>query len=362
MTVFRRKDGRWVARVNVGGRRKDFYGRTAQEARQKATDYLRRLGLRPIPQPGKRTLKDLLEAYLATSDLRPRTVKDYEDVARLYLGPILGVRLADLEPVHVLLVLEPLRGRPRSALKTFRILHRLLNYAVRLGYLTENPCDRVDPPKYAPTRRRLWNVEELGLFLAASRDHRLHPLFLLLATTGLRIGEALALRWSDLDLEAGMVHVRRNLQRIRGRWIEQPPKTRAGGRTVVLPPQAVGVLRHHRVRSIEAALREGRSWSEEAWAFCGLDGGPLYEQTVISAMKAIARRAGLPLEAAHPHALRHAHASILLSQGVGLANVSRRLGHASAAVTAAVYSHAVREDRELATLVERTLRLGEEVR
>ncbi len=355
MTVFCRKDGRWVARVTVGGRRKDLYGRTEKEARQLATDYLRRLGLRPIPQPGKRTLKDLLEVYLQTADLRPRTRHDYEDVARRYLQPVLGVRLADLAPEHILVVLEPLRGKPRTALKAYRVLHRLLACAVRLGYLADSPADRLEPPKYAPPERRVWSATEVSRFLEAGKDHHLYPLFLLLATTGLRLGEALALRWSDLDFEAGVVHVRRSLQRIRGRWVEQPPKTRAGGRTVALPPQAVVVFKHHRRRCIEAALREGRSWSEEGLVFCTSQGEPVYGQTVVTAMKATARRAGLPLEGAHPHALRHAHASILLSQGVGLADVSRRLGHASTAITASVYSHAVRPDRELADLAGKVL-------
>ncbi len=150
MTVFCRKDGRWVARVTVGGRRKDLYGRTEKEARQLATDYLRRLGLRPIPQPGERTVGDVLRTFLASSDLRPKTRAEYEAVARRYFRPVLGVRLSDLEPAHVLMVLEPLRNRPRTAQVTFRLLHRLCGYAVRLGYLLENPCDRLEPPKYTP--------------------------------------------------------------------------------------------------------------------------------------------------------------------------------------------------------------------
>ncbi|MDR7400471.1 MAG: site-specific integrase, partial [Armatimonadota bacterium] len=233
-----------------------------------------------------------------------------------------------------------------------RLLHRTMRYAVQLGYLADNPLDRMTPPRYRPPRRQPWTPEEASRFLEAARSHPLGPLFLLLATTGLRVSEALALRWSDVDLTAGTVSVERSVHRVRGQWVYTPPKTQAGQRSVALPQQAVAALRALRRAAVEEALRRGAGFSEEALVF-HQDGQPLHHRRVLRAMQGIARRAGV--RPSSPHQLRHLHASALLSQGAGLAEVARRLGHASPAVTASVYSHALRSDRELADLAGRVL-------
>ena len=353
MTVFQRRDGRWQATVCVLGRRKTFYGRTEAQARRRAEEFLRRLGTRPLPNPGRRTVQDVLKTLLRTADLRPRTRADYEDTARRYLGPLMRTRLTHLEPLAVLGVLEGLPAR--TALKAYRLLHRVLGYAVQLGYLADNPMDRIAPPRYQPHRKQPWTPEEASRFLQAASSHPLGPLFLLLATTGLRVSEALALRWCALDLAAGLLRVERSVHRVRRAWVFTPPKTRAGQRTVALPQQVVAALRALRRAAVEEALRTGSGFSEEALVF-NQDGQPLQHRKVWEAMRLIARQVGV--RPSSPHQLRHLHASALLSQGVGLAEVARRLGHASPAVTAAVYGHALREDRELAETGARFLGLG----
>ncbi len=353
MTVFQRKDGRWQATVSVLGRRKVFYGRTEVHARRRAEEFLRRLGTRTIANPGRRTVQDVLEAFLRSADLRPRTRADYEDTARRYLGPVLRRRLTHLEPLAVLGVLE---GLPtRTALKVYRLLHRVLGYAVQLGYLADNPLDRVTPPRYRPARRQPWTPEEASRFLRAASSHPLGPLFLLLATTGLRISEALALRWCDLDLASGTVTVERSMHRVRGEWVTTPPKTQAGARKVAIPRAVVATLRALRRTAVQEALRGGGGFSEEDLVFSRDGKRPLHHRRVLDAMHSIARRAAVT--PASPHQLRHLHASALLSQGAGLAEVARRLGHASPAVTVAVYSHALRPDRDLAERGAAFLRL-----
>ena len=356
MVVFRRKDGRWVARVTRAGRRKDFYGSTRAEARAKAEAFLRDLGGRPLPQPGQRTLQDLFQAFLETTDLRPRTRADYEAVVRRYLQPLMDRRLASIEALDLLHVLQPLRGRPRTAQLAFRVVHRVLGFAVRCGYLTSNPADRVDPPRYQARRRAVWTEAGLRAFLRAAEGHPLGPLFLLLAGTGLRWCEAAGLAWKDLDLEAGLVRVERSLHRVLGQWVTTPPKTASGARTISLPAQVVQALRRHRLRALEAALREGRPWSEEDLVFCSASGTPLHHRRALEALRKVCRRAGVPEVGLH--GLRHQHASLLIAQGVPLPDVARRLGHSGTFVTASVYSHALGKDREAAELVERLLAEG----
>jgi integrase len=354
MVIFRRKDGRWVARIERGGKRKDFYGKTRQEAKRKAEEYLRQLGDRPLPQPGQRTVQDLLQAFLASTDLKPRTRQDYEDTARRYLQSVLPRRIADLEPLDVLEVLQPLRDRPRTCLKVYRLLHRVLGFAVRCGYLATNPASAIEPPRYRrPQQQATWTPEQLAAFLRAVEGHRMGALFWTLATTGLRLSEALGLRWSDLDLRTGTLHVRQALHRVRGEWVTTEPKTRAGSRTVTLPPAAVAVLKQHRRQAVEEALRSGRGLEEDQLVFTTKLGRPLAHRHVQRVFRQLTKRAGLP--PVSPHGLRHLHASLLLAGGAPLPEVARRLGHSTPAVTAAIYSHALRSDQHLAEAVERAL-------
>jgi integrase len=356
MVVFRRKDGRWVARVTRGGKRKDFYGRTRRAAVEKAQAFLRALGTGPLPQPGRRTFQDLFEAFLLATDLRPRTRADYEEVARRHLGPLMGRRLAALEPLDLLEVLQPLRDRPRTCLKVYRVIHRVLGFAARCGYLADNPADRVEVPRYRPGRPEVWSADQVRAFCAALDGHPLRALFLLLLGGGLRWSEAAALRWCDLDPLTGCVHVRRSLHRVRGDWVETAPKTKAGLRTVTLPQEAAQALRQHRLRALETALREGRPWSEEGLVFCTEDGAPLHHRRVLEAFRKVCRRAGVPVVGLH--ALRHQHASLLIAQGVPLPDVAQRLGHTTPAVTASIYAHALAEDRRAAEVLENLLTKG----
>jgi len=356
VVVFRRKDGRWVARLTRAGKRKDFYGKTRKEATERASAYLRTIGARPLPTPGRLTLEDVFRAFLEATDLRPRTRADYEDVARRHLSQLLRRPLARLETLDVLDAITSVRGKPRTALKVYRLLHRVLGFAVRCGYLADNPTDRVTPPGYRPGRPEAWNPDQVRAFCAALDGHPLRALFLLLLGGGLRWSEVAALRWCDLDLQAGRVHVRRSLHRVRGDWVETAPKTRAGLRSVALPQEVVQALRQHRLRALEVALREGRPWSEEGLVFCSASGTPLHHRRALEALRRVCRRAGVPEVGLH--ALRHQHASLLFAQGVSLPDVARRLGHASPAVTAAIYAHALAEDRRLAEVLQKTLEGG----
>jgi integrase len=236
------------------------------------------------------------------------------------------------------------------------VAHRVLGFAARCGYLADNPADRVEVPRYQARRRAVWTASELRAFLRAAEGHPLEPLFLLLAGTGLRWSEAAALTWKDLDLEAGLVRVERSLHRVRGEWVTTPPKTAAGARTVSLPPQVVQALRRHRLRALEAALREGRPWSEEDLVFCSASGTPLHHRRALEALRKVCRRAGVPEVGLH--GLRHQHASLLIAQGVPLPDVARRLGHSGTFVTASTYAHSLREDSRVVQALEELLAEG----
>jgi integrase len=335
-TIYRRKDGRWEASIQAGGVRRSVYGRTRQEAAAKLEQLraqLRRSG--KLADPGGRTVADLLEAWLAvvSPGLKPRSVADYRKVVDRYILPALGqLKLAKLGPADLERFYAELKGRglKRAPSMAHAVLRRALGFAVRWGWLDANAAERVERPAYRPGTPPTWTPAQLKAFLEGTAGDDLWPLWVLLTTTGLRLSEALALRWADVDLGAGTVFVRGNIQRIGGRWVLSAPKTPAGLRLITLPALAVEALKRQRERTGRKELVFASAASE----------GPIHPTTAQHALKRACQRLGLP--ALTPHQLRHLHASLLLAERVPITAVAGRLGHSSPQVTAQIYAHVIR--------------------
>ena len=171
--------------------------------------------------------------------------------------------------------------------------------------------------------------------LAGSAGDRLGSLFAVAIATGMRQGELFGLRWSDVDLDAGMLAVRHTLRRSTRDLAE--PKTERARRTLRLGTGAVATLREHRRRQLEERLAAGSRWHEGDYVFAAANGAPLDSQNVTHALQATLRRLGLPRQRFDD--LRHAYATLMLEDGEELAILSRTLGHADLSTTAAVYAH-----------------------
>ena len=345
INVTQRSDGRYVATVQVAGVRKYVYGATPADVRARVAELDQQVtSAGRLPTPGRRTVADLLTAWLDAigPTVRPKTMADYEGTVRRHLVPGIGlVRLARLDASHLQRVYARLAGagHHRTAHRAHLIMGQACRIAVRWGWLAHNPADRALPPSYRPVRRGVWDTRQLGVFLEATTDHRFGPLWAVLVATGMRLGEALALTWSDVDLSAGTLTVRRTISRVGGQWVRGEPKTGAGRRAVVLPSDALAALRHQRAHVAEARLRAGSAWNDEGLVFPNLAGGPIHANKIENELAEACKRYGLP--PLTPHGLRHLHASLLLAGGVPVPDVSRRLGHASSAITLAIYSHAL---------------------
>ena len=163
------------------------------------------------------------------------------------------------------------------------------------------------------------------------------PLFRLMLGTGLRRGEALALRWSDVDLNGGALRVRGSLGRTSAGLSVDAPKTEKSRRFVTLPRSAVEVLRGQRVRQAEERLRAGIAWTDCGLVFTTESGTPLEPRNVLRRFQTVAGRLGL--EGVGLHTLRHSAASFLLAAGTHTKVVQEHLGHSSYAITADIYSH-----------------------
>jgi len=320
----------------LNGVRRTVYGKTRREAVARLAE-LKRQSAVGLPDPGRRTVADLLDAWLeaAAPVLKPKTLNDYRRTCDLYIRPALGaVRLSRLEPAQIDRLLAGIvsRGRRRTAALVYAVLHRACAFAAHWRWLAENPCDRVLRPQYRARRKEVWTPEQLRTFLEGSREHWLFPLWHTLLASGCRLGELLALAWQDVDFERNAIRITKSAQRVAGRVIVTGPKTPSGERVVTLPPEAMQVLRQQRGRQVLAGLAADL-------VFSGMNGQPLHHSTVEHALRRECERLGVPHLT--PHGLRHLHASLLLAEGVPLPNVSRRLGHVDPSITAKVYSHAL---------------------
>ncbi len=346
-SIFQRKDGRWQASLQVDGARRTVYGKSRAEVVRKLAE-VKRQAAGGLPDPGKRTVADLCAAWLETAapTLRAKTLHEYTRLCELYVLPALGgVKLTKLDPLRVERMLAGIEAR-RQAQHTFMVLHRACVFAVRWRWLNENIMGRVQRPQHRARRKDLWTAEQLRAFLAGTREHWLHPLWYTLVASGCRVGELLALGWQDVDFDANSITIAKTLQRVAGQVVVNEPKTEAGRRVVVLPADAMAVLRQQRGRQVLAGLAS-------ELVFTNLAGGPLHVSTVEHALARECARLGLPRVT--PHGLRHLHASLLLAEGLPLPAVSARLGHADPSITARVYSHAIPGQDDGAQAIARAL-------
>lgn len=230
--------------------------------------------------------------------------------------------------------------------------------AVRWGRLARNPADQADPPRASTAEMSIWSPEQLGTFLDSVRSDRLFAAWLMAATTGMRRGEILGLRWSDLDLVAGTLSVRQIRTVARYKVLTLSPKTDKGTRTIALDPKTVAALRSYRVAQMEERLLVGPTYDNSAdLVFTREDGSAIHPERLSSWFRKLCRRSGLPIIRLHD--VRHSYVTALLAAGVPLKVVSQRIGHASPMVTMTIYQHVLPgDDRAAATVGARAI-LGE---
>jgi integrase len=187
---------------------------------------------------------------------------------------------------------------------------------------------------------RTWSAGELAGFLERAAVDRLHPLFRLAAFTGMRRSELLGLRWADVDLEAATVSVRRTCTRVSYEMREAArTKTRAGTRVIDIDPTTVAVLRRWAKAQKAERLAWGPAYADSGYLFTAADGRPVHADHVAQRFSRLVKAAGVPVFRFHD--VRHTHASLLLAHGTPVLDVSRRIGHASAAMTLDVYGHVI---------------------
>jgi integrase len=220
-----------------------------------------------------------------------------------------------------------------------------------------NAADAATPPRVTRSEPRTWTPTELRTFLGSVTDDRLYAAWLLLASSGMRRGELLGLRWQDVDLDAARVSVTRSLVSVRNQLTFSEPKTRRGWRSIALDTGTVAELRVHRVRQAQERLALGvGSQARDALVFTDPLGEPVKPDSFSQFFERRVKQLELPRIRLHD--VRHTHATLALEAGVHPKVVSERLGHASTAFTLDTYSHAVPAMEEQAAELIATLVRG----
>jgi integrase len=182
-----------------------------------------------------------------------------------------------------------------------------------------------------------WTADQLRAFLDHTAEDRLHAAFVVLATTGMRRGEALGLRWSDVDLTVGRASIVQTVIMVEHAVRIGSPKTPRSRRTVALDPGTVAVMRRHRQQQLEERLLMGAGFTDRGLVFCRPDGGPLHPERFSRTFAKEAARAGLP--PIRLHDLRQTWATLALAAGLHPKIVQERLGHSNVSITLDIYSH-----------------------
>ena len=268
------------------------------------------------------------------------TRERYDRIVRLHIdatadltsAPIGACKLRDLtmDRVAAWSLANERALAPTTASIALIALNQVCRFAVRRGWLAENPVAKLEPaekPRWTPQKVAILEGEQLARFLAHAGPQR--PLFELLAYTGLRIGEALGLTWADIDFDAALIRVHRQLTRHR---VHGPLKTPAGRREVVLAPAVAKLLRERWLASSFKA--------SDDFVFCNTVGRGLDYRKVGEAFRATVKRAGITASGRLSlHSLRHGYASLLIAKGLNVVFVSRQLGHANPTITLSTYAH-----------------------
>jgi len=338
-------DGRWVGAVTLaGGKRKTVYADTRAEAAKKLTALLKQKddGLPVISE--RRTVSAYLTEWLegARPNLRHGTARRYDQLLRVHALPYIGaVPLARLTPARLqaLFANRINAGFAPATVRQLRaVMHKAFRQAVEWGALIRNPLDVVSAPKVERRELSYLTPEQVRTLIDAAQNERLGALWIAGVTAGPRLGELLALRWKDISLDKGTLHVCGTLQLTTGGGFAiEPPKTARSRRTIPLTAVAIEALRRHKIRQAEERLAFPGEWAHPEQVFTGPDGAYIDGRSLRYVFEPFLTRAGL--QRIRIHDLRHSAATFMLAQGIHPRIVSDILGHSTTALTMDVYSH-----------------------
>jgi integrase len=356
----RGKDGKvkgyraaYVDHTASGPKRRYLSGKRREDVRDKLAKALSDRAEGLVFDAKGLTVGEYLDRWLkdVRDTVRQSTYERYGYAIGPHIKPALGhIKLKDLTPVQVRwFYRERLDSglAPATVHKLHVVLHKALKAVVADGLIPRNAAAGLKLPRIIREEVDPLNPQEARRLLEAACGHRLEALYVLAINTGMREGELLALKWDDVNLERGVLRVRRTLSRTDKGYVLGEPKTKKSRRTIRLTAGAVEALRAHLSRQLKEMERVGSLYQPGGLVFATTTGTLVNPSNLRNrSFKPLLRRAGLrPIRF---HDLRHTCATLLLLKDVSPKVVSEMLGHASVSITLDIYSHLLPDMQEKA--------------
>lgn len=346
-----KKDGKWAFRCDIGpdpatGKRRQVLRqgfRTRKEAAAAQAEILGQARGGQVVARSNGTVREYLTQWLETQTVHVRatTLHGYQGAVNRILAKIGSAKLQSitvlqLDTLYAGLLQDGLS--PKTIANTHNVLRRALSDAVRTGVLSSNPAASARTPRLRRNEMTTWSADQLRAFYEATADSRLHALWVTLGNTGMRRGEALGLRWSDVDLGTQELSIRQTRTTAGSTEVVGPTKTEKSRRTLALDDGTVAVLRAYRRVVAAERLRHGDAYdATHDLVFVDATGRPVSPDWATRTFRRLVQDAGLP--AIRLHDLRHGWATRALERGVPARVVAEQLGHSTVVVSLDVYSH-----------------------
>ena len=319
---------------------------TRKHAEKLLNERLSELNKDEFVEPSKMFFRDFVEHWVenyALGQVKPGTLEDYGGYFKNHLLPAFGempLARIGVEDVQGFKSAKLAAGyKPQTVKHLLRLLRQMLNHAVDWNYIRSNPAQKVKNPSVPKTEMDCLTPEEARRFLEAV-PFKWYPFFLAAITTGLRLGELLAMRWENIDWSSDRYFVRETLSRARYGYKGgfSAPKTEGSQTAVDLTSACLQALKVHEVRQITHKLAPGLEYEDHGLIFCNVKGRPYDQKNIVHRQFHTALKdAGL--RRIRFHDLRHTTASILINQGAPPKSIQRQLRHASIETTFDIYGH-----------------------
>lgn len=364
-SINQRKDGRWQATIQIGGRRYSVYGTTRKEASEKLQKLQYRHASGSMVTPSKITVSGFLEQWLDEARLtrKASTIHGYADIIAVHLNPVLGdLKLQRLGRQNLVALYREKQTKGYSGRRVaiiHAVIRRALEDAVAWGLVPSNVAATIKPPSSESKPRAMWNDEELRRFvsMAMNRKDPYAWALVFMLSTGIRVSEMFGLTWDCVNAETGIVSITKALVWAGGPPTWQRPKSKAGIRRIPLPPLAIVCLNRLRDWQTLASRKVKSPWKNTDGRVLSTDTGGVPTPTLMKrALGTICELADIPVITVH--GLRHHYASILIGAGADVKQAQMLLGHSRPSVTLDIYSHLISPDQSIAQTVQKAMERG----
>ncbi|MEC1744166.1 site-specific integrase [Schinkia azotoformans] len=294
-------------------------------------------------EPTKEKFSNYLDDWLKIkkNNIKLTTLDTYQRMIKNHIQPGIGhIELSKLNPIHLKKfyneLLEEKELAEASIRKCHTIMQAALNDALTDGFVNRNIASLVKPPRIPKTEIKIWDEEQLNIFLSAVKGDRLYIAFFLAAATGMRRGEVLGVRWRDIDFERKLLSV---IQTITAFGTSAETKTLTSRRMIDIDEITISALKKQKKLIAQDKLLAGMEYEDHDLVVCTALGKPMNPRNVNRKFYSVLDKLKIPKIRLHD--VRHTHASLLLRHGTPVKVVQERLGHASAKTTLDTYGHLI---------------------